>query len=342
MKTQPLIFLLNCFLIIVSCHDKSHDIPASYKVLVVEQGSGQVKVLNERGIVLDSVKVGYNPHEIEYDDESDRTFVTNFGVEDYDYTIGIPGTSLSVIKVESMTLLEDWPSYRTGTEIRDTTKGPHGIKKRPSSANELFVNVEYGDSMYAYNMLDGQIINSFAVPSGTHNFVFSKNGNIIWLFAGEKGLFKFDAASGIELDHFEVSTPIRGITLTGDEEKIILSCQNEIYILNTSDLSISQHFTDLGVKQILYSCLSPDEEIIFAPCPYDNIVLVINRNDGNILRRIECGKAPIYVKVDPNKTHAYVANALDDHMSVIDLEDYSVKKFGHINRPNGFLFIVEE
>jgi DNA-binding beta-propeller fold protein YncE len=129
------------------------------------------------------------------------------------------------------------------------------------------------------------------------------------------------------------------MTFTAEQKSLILSCQNEVYTINTKDLSIQQHFTNLGVKQIIYSCLSPDGRLLLAPCPYDNVVLVIDMVTGKVSHRIATGKAPIYVRIAPNSTEAFVSNALDNHMSIINLSDFSVSSSGNVYKPNGFVFL---
>ena len=310
----------------------------TFRILVVEQGRGQVKLFHRDGHLADSAMVGYNPHEITTDPRQERIYVSNFGVEDYDNTLGIPGTTLSVFEPKDLSKVQNWPTYRAHGYVPDTCKAPHGIKLRPGK-KELFVNVEYGDSMLVYDTQNGRIARAFAVAKGTHNFEFSLSGDTIWSIAGNNGLFRYEASTGQETGHFPTTTALRGLTFTENRKTLILSCWNEVYLLNAKDLSIQKHFTDLGVKQIIYSCLGPDERQLFAPCPYDNLVLVLDLETGKAVRRIACGKAPIYVRVAPNGTEAFVANALDDHMSIIDLTDFSVRRFGNIFKPNGFLFL---
>ena len=309
----------------------------SYLVLVVEQGKSQVKVFDLKGSLVDTVQVGYNPHEIEWDAAEGRAYVSNFGVEDYDNTLGIPGNSIAVINPENLSEITSWSTFREGIP-EDSSKGPHGLKLRPNHQNELFVNLEYGDAMLIFDTRTGKITRSFPIPKASHNFIFSPDGTVLWLMAGTNGLYEFDPDTGEELAHFPVQSALRGLELTRDGKKLLLSCQNELYLLNSSHLELIKHYTDLGVKQIIYSCFSPDESLLFAPCPYDNKVLVIAVETGTILQELHTGKAPISVKISRDQTKAFVANALDDHMSVIDLKDYSISSFGSVFKPNGFLF----
>ncbi|THH36304.1 YncE family protein [Neolewinella litorea] len=340
MRLAPL-HLLYFLLMVVACRTNVV-VPAAggadWRVLVVEQGSGQVKLLDTAGRVLDSVRVGYNPHEIALDPAQRRAYVSNFGVEDYDYTIGTPGTTVSVIDVEGFSAAGLWPTYRPGAV--DTSRGPHGIRLRPGHPNELYVNVEYGDSMLVYDTLGGRIVRSFPLPTGNHNFTFSPDGQTVYLQAGAGGLYRLSATTGDSTGHFATPTPVRGVAPLDRDRKLLVSCRDELFVIDTAALSVERHFSDLGVGQILYSTLSPDESLIFAPAPFDNVVLVIDAATGEVLHRLACGRAPINVQMTPDGRYALVSNAMDDHLSRIDLSDFSVAPFGRVNRPNGLVFLA--
>ncbi|MCB0631413.1 MAG: YncE family protein [Saprospiraceae bacterium] len=311
----------------------------TWRIIVVEQGAGKVSILDPvSGTTERSVDVGYNPHEIALRPDGKTAYVTNFGIEDYDHTIGTPGTDIAVIDLSAMKIVT--ALLTNSSPAQKDNQAPHGVKLRPQREEELFVNVEVGDSMLVYDLPTGKIKRSFSLPAGAHNFLFSPNGDTIFLFAGSLGVFSIDPDSGAQLDHLPTATAIRGLHYTNDGRYLIVSGINEIYLVNPADLSVDRHFTDLGVKQIIYSSPTPDEQSILAPCPYDNLVLLVDLESGEVKKRIATGKAPIYVQIAPSGKEAIVANALDTFMSSIDLEDYSVRSIGELNRPNGFAFIA--
>jgi DNA-binding beta-propeller fold protein YncE len=105
-------------------------------------------------------------------------------------------------------------------------------------------------------------------------------------------------------------------------------------------MTLYKHFKDLGVDQIIYSAHTPDGKYILAPCPYDSKVLVINFETGKVVKRLQSGKAPINVQITPCGERAFVSNALDDHVSVIDLKTFEIKDFCKALKPNGMGFAV--
>lgn len=309
----------------------------SWSLLVVEQGAGKLSRIDPfTGEKLAEVAVGYNPHEIAISDDGQRAYVSNFGIEDYDRTIGTPGTTISVIDLPALSVAHSFPTNREAGQ--SANKAPHGIKLRPGHPTELHVNVEVGDSMLVYDINRGQIRRSYPLPAGAHNFIFSPTGDTLFLFAGENGVYSFNPDTGELLREFKTGSAARGLTYTIDGKYLIVSCGDEIYLLDPVDLSLHKHYADLGVKQIIYSTPSPDGQYILAPCPYDGQVLVLNILSGAIEKRIEAGKAPIYVQVSPAGNEAYIANAMDNHMSILNLDTYEMRDFTQVDRPNGFGF----
>jgi len=343
---------LSLFLaVMVSCERLGLDDPPAgapdreeYRLIVVEQGAGKVSFFDPGAeTVLGQVHVGYNPHEVALSRDGKTAYVTNFGIEDYDHTIGVPGVTVSVVDVAAMSEKTRFYTNRKPDGTPDTSsagpnRAPHGVKLRPPAEQELFVNVEVGDSMLVYDPASGRITRSFPLPDGAHNFTFSPQGDTLWVLAGSNGIFRIDPDSGERTGHFPTGSPARGIIYSGETGRLIVSCENEIYFLGLRDLSVKKHFRDLGVKQIIYSALSPDGRTLFAPCPYDGQVLVVDVETGQVLHRLATGKAPIYVIVAPSGREAFVANALDNHLSVINLATFEVRPIGAPVRPNGIVF----
>ncbi|PHN04705.1 YncE family protein [Flavilitoribacter nigricans] len=309
-----------------------------WELIVVEQGAGTVSILDpQTGQKKKEIAVGYNPHEIALSADNRTAYVSNFGIEDYDRTIGTPGLNISVIDIPTGQVTATFPTNRR-PELTDN-QAPHGIRLRPGRPQELYVNVEVGDSMLVYDTGSGQIRRTFPLPPGAHNFIFSPSGDTIFLFSGEEGIFSFRPETGEQLAHFETGSASRGLTYTLDGKYLIVSCGDEIYLLDPTDLSVHRHYPELGVRQIIYSTPAPDGKHILAPCPYDGVVLLIDMESGQIVRRMETGKAPIYVQVAPGNEKAYIANAMDTHLSVLDLAAFTLDTIGGVNRPNGFGFI---
>ena len=92
---------------------------------------------------------------------------------------------------------------------------------------------------------------SFSIPSSAHNFIFSPEGDVLWLFAGSLGVFKISPDSGEIGGNFKTNSPVRGLTYTRDKKHIIVSAEGEIYLMNPDDMSVHKHFKDLDTQKEL-------------------------------------------------------------------------------------------
>lgn len=316
---------------------------SDFVLAVVEQGASQVTFYSgTTGERLRTTPVGFNPHEITADPLGERVYVTNFGVEDYDNTLGRPGWSTSVISVASGSqqgqLLTFFPES-ADTNTVGILRAPHGIKLRPPDFAEIFVNAEVGNQMLVYDESSGEILRTFPVPAGTHNFVFAPDGQALYALAGPNGVYSLDPADGSQRAHYASTTPIRGLTWTADQRKLIASGMDELVFLNPTNLTVDQRFAGLACGQIIYSAATPNGQYVLAPATFANQVLVINVPTGEVIHRLSTGKAPLIIAFAPDGQLAFVTNALDDHVSVIDLRTWEVKRFAQANHPNGIVVI---
>ncbi len=305
---------------------------AGGKILVaVQQHSNAVLLYDiDKQAVSAKIPVGSMPHEIVYDPVSKLCFVSDFGVEDYDTKIGIPGRSISVIDPYKSILVK---TIYTGTDSIGNM--PHGIKIRPGNAHELFVNIERGDSMIVYNLKNYAVIRKFAIPPLAHNFIFSKTGERLWLMCGAAGIYQVNPADGKKIRQQILTSPVRGLAFINHD--ILASCSNEVYILSQKDLCIKEHFCNLGVGQILYSAVSKDQQYILCPAVYDSTVLILEAASGKIIARLQTDKTPINIQTSGNL--AFVSHAQDNHITEINLKTFSVIKNIEVPGTNGLLII---
>ena len=310
-----------------------------YTVVAVEVQAARIGFYDSNtGAKLGSVAVGFKPHEIEISADGKTAYVANFGIEDYDHRIGEPGNSISVIDIPGMR-----EKYKLSTENLTTRDGvsvsgkaPHGIKLRPTKEDELFVNTEVGgDYMLVYDLKKRGLKRSFAVPGGTHNFIFSPDGKYLYSFAGASGVFKINPDTGEILAKMKLSTPVRGLHYTTDNRFIIAAGSGEVVLLNPENLAVERRFENLGVGQILYPKPTPDGNYILLPAVLDSLVVVLEIQSGKIVQRLKVGKAPIAVAISPDGNTAYVSSHTDTFFNSIDLKTFEFKKFAETGGSNG-------
>lgn len=304
-------------------------------LIAVEQQQNAVVVfdlLNNKKIA--SAKVGFKPHEITYDAVTKRCFVSNFGLEDYDMKIGKTGNTISVFDPFTGKIL------RQLYTAKDTSvhNGPHGLKVRPGKYRELFVNTEIGgDSMLVYSLNNLKAKRIFALPQGSHNFVFSATGDTLWVMAGLNGVYRIEPETGAVLAHAALPSATRGLLVTN--QWLVASCKNEIFMLSKKDLSVLKHFNNLQLKigQILYTNITTDGRYLLAPAPLDSVVLVIDITTGKVVHRLETGNAPINVQVSGMK--AYVSHDMDNYIATIDLRNFTSLRILNAVGTNGLVLI---
>jgi DNA-binding beta-propeller fold protein YncE len=307
---------------------------AQPKLLVtVQQEKDSVSIFNlGNNQRLAQLPVSYKPHEICYDPVTKKCFVTDFGLEDYDHKSGKTGNGFHVIDPFSGKVIKKVYT------CADTAagNGPHGIKVRPGKLRELFVNVEIGgDTMMVYDAAKLTLKRKFGLPKGSHNFSFSARGDTLWLMAGQNGVFQLDPGNGAILKHTAFSSPIRGLSI--GKNWIAASGFNEIFLLSKRDLFVLKHIENLGVGQIFYSNITPDQKYIIAPAALDNTVLIIDAANGKVVQRLNTGKTPINVQIAGK--YAYVSQDKDYFIGMIDLETLQVSKGPAVYGTNGIIVV---
>jgi DNA-binding beta-propeller fold protein YncE len=322
-----------CILFIATCLFTSL-LKAQPKLLVtVQQEKDSVSIFNlGNNQRLAQLPVSYKPHEICYDPITKKCFITDFGLEDYDHKSGKTGNGFHVIDPFSGKVIKK--VYTCADTVAGN--GPHGIKARPGNLGELFVNVEIGgDTMLVYDAANLTLKRKFGLPKGSHNFFFSAGGDKLWLMAGQNGVYQLNPETGDILKHAAFSSPIRGLSIGKDW--IAASGFNEIFLLSKTDLSVLKHFENLGVGQIFYSNMTPDQKHIIAPAALDNTVLIIDAKDGKVVQRLNTGKTPINVQVAGK--YAYVSQDKDYFIGVIDLDTLEVSKGPAVYGTNGIIVV---
>lgn len=332
----------------VACAPRPVDAPDAAPVrqemlIVVEENAGRVTLFDlQTETILHRIEVDLLPHEVEVSADGRTAYVSNFGLRDYDLRIGEPGGTVAIIDLVQgkhsghLSLAGD--SLQDRGE-RSMNRAPHGLKLRPPAGRELFVNAEVGDAMVVFDVVDRRRLRAFSLPAGTHNFVFSADGDTLWLMAAAAGVYRVDPATGHVTGHVPTPTPARGLTWTPDGKHLLVGGRGELLMIDPVSLRVEQRFGDLGVGQILYASGTPDGRYFLAPAPADSLVVVVDRSSGQVIHRLETGRAPIRVLVDPGGQRAYVANAEDEHVSVIDLRAFTLSRMGPVGGPNGLAVV---
>ena len=312
-------------------------------LVVVEEGFGKIVEVDESNHACRAeIPVGLKPHEIALSADGRMAYVSNFGLLETNFKVGVPGKTISVIDVAK------------GVEVKRLNlpegplAAPHGVKLRPGTTAraELFTNAEIGDTMLVFDPTSGEVVHTFPLPSGIHNFIFSPDGASLYAFSTKGQVFKIDPDSG----HIDATASIaspRGLALTADNAQLIVAGKGEIQLLNPKTLSAVKIFTGLDVGQLFYPTASPDGRLIFAPAALDGVVLAIDAVTGKVLRRIP-SESPLSVIIQPDQDSAWISNVkvppqmqkpgslpLPGGVSALDLATFRTTSLPHVIDANG-------
>jgi len=332
--------------------DMSH-----YLILVVEESASSLGLYDSAtGKEVGRVRLSLWPHEIAVSRDG-RAYVSNFGVRDYDLTLGFAGNSVSVIDIAGRCEVG-----RFFTRHGDAKYwAPHGVKLSPDE-RYLYVNVERVvgvrdpdltrpgsefTKLLQFDRSTGDVLRVLEVPipsyeplaaipsrfsdatatydvlPGTHNFVFSPIApNELWLFSGRSGVSVMDLNSGeIVARLTDFAGAVRALAFGSSGKTLLVSATNELALVDASTRRIAKRFGNLGVGQILYSKLTPDEKHIIAPAVWEGLVLIVEVATGRVQHRLSTGVDPVQVVISPDDARAYVTHGRSEWLSYIELSD---------------------
>jgi DNA-binding beta-propeller fold protein YncE len=299
---------------------------APFCVLAVEEETGDLAIINPSNRSTKRIALDPRPHEIAVSADHRMAYVSEFGIADYDRRLGVPGDHVAVV---------DLTTGRVAGSLKLPAglTGPHGVKLRPQSS-EIYVNAEVGgDTMLVFDAGDKALKRRFPLPAGTHNFVFSRNGQAVYSFGGADGVSKLDARTGLRLAHQMDGAPFRGLFVTR-RGTVLAGRANEVQELNPGDLSVLRRWKLNDAGQVAYLSELSDGTIL-APALASGGVTWLT--PGRPPRLVTTGKTALRASEGPDGL-IYVANVEDDHISVLDRVGRRVGVLGPLTSPNGIEF----
>src|SRR5690606_38671987 len=155
---------------------------------------------------------------------------------------------------------------------------------------------------------------------------------------GPGGIYRVDPDDGRVTGHIPTATPARGLGWLPDGH-LLVSGRGELLIVEPDGLTVERRIGGLGVGQFPYTAVTPDGHLGLQPSAADSLVTVVDLASGRVVRRLHTDLAPIRVLLPPDGWRAYVANADDEHVSVLDLRDFTLSRLGPVVGPNGLAVV---
>jgi DNA-binding beta-propeller fold protein YncE len=300
--------------------------PRAFCVLSVEETAGTLAMIDPGGTVRLRLPLGERPHEIEVSADGATAYVSVFGIADYDNRVGTPGSLVARIDLRT--------GARTGDYVLPAdVRAPHGVKLRPPENRELYVNAEVGgDTMLVFDVASRKLLRRFVLPPATHNFIFSRDGTVVFSFAGAKGVTKSDAVTGELLATRDFGEPVRGLLIAADG-KLLAGAKDAVLVLRSNDLAVLRRVPTTRAGQVVYLDELPDGTIV-APAIGSGGVTMLPPTGAATY--VATGKTPIFARHGPDG-RVYVANVEDDHISVLK-DGALVQTIVGLTSPNGLGF----
>jgi YVTN family beta-propeller protein len=284
---------------------------------IVNKAKGEISVLNLQDHTSQVFKAGYLPHETAV--AQGLVFVSNYGSAHIRSSAltNDPGNTLSVIDLsqpqESPKILELGPGRC----------GPHGFAVS-TDQRRLYVTCEIRQEILVVDVSSQKVIEALPTnQAGSHMVVLSADGSKAYV-----ANFYHGTVSVLDLRTKKILAQI--LTAKGSEG-IGISPKDD-YVYTVSPLSnelvkIDAHtFKEVARKVLgenkgtLRVVPTPDSgKDLIINCSTSGTTLIVDADTLEIRHEVKVGKNPIGISV-PNSTYAYVANMVDNTISVLNIQ----------------------
>jgi YVTN family beta-propeller protein len=281
--------------------------------------------------------VGYLPHEVAA--AGRIVFASNYGsahVRSSELT-NAPGNTLSAI---------DLARPNSAPETIDLGAGrcaPHGLAVARDQ-RRLYVTCEGRQEVLVIDVASRKILHAVATnQAGSHMLVVSPDGARAYVTNFWPGTVSvLDLNTKRILTQIATGSGTEGIGISPDGRYIYTSSVyiNEIVRIDTSTLQV------VG-RAVMQNCLGAvrvvptptDGRTLIVNCADNGRVLVVDAETLRVRHHIVVGTLAIGITV-PNDRFAYVANMLDDTISVIDISRGAVRRtIAAGDDPDGIVFV---
>ena len=304
------------------------DVPSPALLVLNKEGSLAIVNPTTRQVV-GTVRTGDSPHETAVSSDGKLAFVSNYG------TAAAPGNSLSVIDLAAR------------KEIHRVDLGvlhmPHGLAY---ADGKLYFTAETNKIIGTYNPATNQVDWLMGTGQGTtHMIAVSQDANKIFtanIGSDSIGLFERTGTQSWEQTVIPVGKGPEGFDITPDGK--------ELWTANSRDGGVS--VIDLASKKVVRTFavqtkrsnrlkFTPDGRLVLITDLDSGDLLVLERGTRKELKRLNLGRQPAGIVVQPDSTKAYVAVTGDNNVAVIDLKTLElIARIQTGTGPDGMAWIV--
>lgn len=248
-------------------------------------------------------------------------------------SLNIKSQSLEEIEKKRVTLPNGWSLTPVGkmTPLGDL---PLNIAISPSGKLAAVTNNGYGTQyVQLINIKTGKTIDSAILGKSWLGLTFAHDGKSVYASGGNDNIIvklpiknnRFQPAEAIVLGKpWPERISIAGLTVDKAGKKLytVTKENNSLYVIDLQNKNIlSRH--ELGGEG--YTCiLSPDQATLYITCWGCDKVIIFDTAQQKITGSVDVGDNPNDMSLTKNGNYLFVANALDNSVSVIDTRNLKV------------------
>ena len=280
--------------------------------------------------VVGRVPAGKDPHEVTASADGKLAYVSNYG--------GGQG-GFKTISVIDLTAQKALASIDLGA-----LRGAHGIE---FAQGKVWFTAETNKVIARYDPASQQI--DWVMGTGqsrTHMLVFTKDLRVIFT-----SNVSSDSVSAIERTADGKDWNVTAIAVGKEPEGIDISPDGkEVWAANSGDGTVS--IVDVVTKKVVKTFdvktkhsnrlrFTPDGKLVLISDPAGGQLVVVDAASRQERKRLNIGRSPEGILVQPDGVRAYVALSGDNQVAVLDLKTLEVT--GHIatgNNPDGMTWVA--
>jgi YVTN family beta-propeller protein len=293
-------------------------------VLVANQQSANVSLIDLRNDNAKLIAVGAGPHEAVISPSGRTGIVTIYGVG------GAAGNGLAVIDM------------RAGTVTKTISLGeytrPHGAMFVPGDETRAVVTSEATQRLLMVNLAEGKV--EHAIPTeaqGSHMVAITGDGKRGFTAnIGSGGVSEIDLAAHRFVRAIAVAPRVEGIAVTPDGSQVWAGSNTNgtVSIIDTKTGGISSTLTGFTLPYRL--AISADGKVAIICDPQADKIHVADVALGQVLWSLDGIGSPRGVNIAPDGKTAFVTLAADQTVGVVDLVARKLtRKIGVGSSPDG-------
>ena len=278
-------------------------------LLVLSKEENSLNIVDPRaGRVVGRVPTGEGPHEITVSDDGKLAFVANYGGRN-------PGSTISVIDVA------------TQKEVRRVDLGPlrrpHGITFAES---KVYFTAEFNKVIGRYDPAQNQVDWLLGTgQNGTHMVLLNKDASQIFTAnIGSDSITIFDSApgpAGWNATVVPVGKGPEGIDISPDGKELWAahSRDGRVSVIDIANRKVTETL-DARTKRSNRLKITPDGKLVLISDLEGGELVVFDRVARKEVKRMQLGRSPEGILIEPDGSRAYVAIAGDNNVAILDLK----------------------